>query len=522
MSGLPAARVGDAVQHTGAAPGALIGAGVGLGVGLFLVGTGPVGLTLLAIGGTTGFGLGAGQWLGGKFSGHGGSILSGSPNVSIDGRPAARALDSIGCHAGEVIRCGAERIGINGRPAARKTDATRCAGKVDTGSQAVLLGGPTADVLAERYGGELPGWLYTTDIGLMVVGLGQLGWGLGRGLFRLATRSTVTCGARLGAHSPMRWSAGSTHAPGAPTRAPGSPIKLEAFNVVAAPGDRFNTVALARHAGWRARVESPNRWLDKFERDFAAAKRRRVDMTWQDLPEGIGGGARQLEGTIELSTKSSSHAFDLTKLAHELIHVRPGVVRNVRLATDGTVAKIAAAATGSRAERLKLAPIDLVEFAKQRASAAWTDEGAAFIRQLRLAKELDALNPGVLGVMKDFIGHAPYTLADASIVALEANSAAFRAGFLKALAEWKAGGRIDNLKLPGTTQLGASQANQALGHVVREANTVYRAYPLAELKDLQQLLEAKQLFFPPEQFRKARDGVQLWLRELTKKFGPGS
>ena len=74
-------------------------------------------------------------------------ITSASPDVMVNGIPAARQGDSLLPHAkpnspphGRSIAEGASSVLINGRPAARVTDAISCGGKVIVGSGNTLIG----------------------------------------------------------------------------------------------------------------------------------------------------------------------------------------------------------------------------------------------------------------------------------------------------------------------------------------------------------------------------------------------
>ncbi len=88
-------------------------------------------------------------------SGHGcfpaTSITSGSPDVSINGIPAARQGDSVLLHAcpcpktphgihGRSIAAGSSNVFINGLPAARIGDSIGCGGSISAGSGNVSIG----------------------------------------------------------------------------------------------------------------------------------------------------------------------------------------------------------------------------------------------------------------------------------------------------------------------------------------------------------------------------------------------
>jgi len=74
-------------------------------------------------------------------------IIQGSPNVFINGRPAARKGDSLLLHTApkskphtRTIAEGSASVLINGRPAARTTDAVDCGGTIISGSGNVYIG----------------------------------------------------------------------------------------------------------------------------------------------------------------------------------------------------------------------------------------------------------------------------------------------------------------------------------------------------------------------------------------------
>ena len=73
-------------------------------------------------------------------------ITSASPDVEIDGIPAARAGDSLEAHGcsdcpphDRAIAAGSPTVFINGKPAARVGDAIDCGGRVSAGSGTVSL-----------------------------------------------------------------------------------------------------------------------------------------------------------------------------------------------------------------------------------------------------------------------------------------------------------------------------------------------------------------------------------------------
>lgn len=74
----------------------------------------------------------------------GGPILEGSPDVEINGQPAARVTDRTRCTGvskNDLIRMGSSTVEINFLPAARKTDPTNHGGVISEGSADVEIGG---------------------------------------------------------------------------------------------------------------------------------------------------------------------------------------------------------------------------------------------------------------------------------------------------------------------------------------------------------------------------------------------
>ena len=72
----------------------------------------------------------------------------GSPNVTINGRPAHRQGDSFPVHCnptpqchGAVLAGGSSTVTVNGKPAGRIGDAVSCGGTVTEGSENVIIGG---------------------------------------------------------------------------------------------------------------------------------------------------------------------------------------------------------------------------------------------------------------------------------------------------------------------------------------------------------------------------------------------
>ncbi|MCI3943271.1 type IV secretion protein Rhs [Pseudomonas syringae] len=147
-----AARLMDEIEHTGALTGFLLGAVVGIAAVAyvsFAFATCGFGAILLGLAvGLAGNALASlGESIGSAFSSPAGQIESASPNVFINGRPAAFAIDSTAVcdkHSPIVkVAEGSSNVFINGQPAARKGDKLTCGSKIGTGSPNVFIGGGT-------------------------------------------------------------------------------------------------------------------------------------------------------------------------------------------------------------------------------------------------------------------------------------------------------------------------------------------------------------------------------------------
>ena len=185
MAEAHAARLHDPVAHSHALGGFLAGAAVGLAaaigaavvigavVGAVALEVGSAGLAtplVVGVAATVGeFGLNAvvggklmglaeeeGEKLGASSMGPtSGQVSDASPNVFINGRPAARALDAETCDTGKVAQ-GSLTVGINGRSAARVGDKCTCGAVITQGSPNVLIGGPTGTFAGIQ--SEVPAW----------------------------------------------------------------------------------------------------------------------------------------------------------------------------------------------------------------------------------------------------------------------------------------------------------------------------------------------------------------------------
>ncbi len=164
MTGLPAARLGDAIAHTESAFGFGLGGEIGLGVGLALltVATGGSDLLVLgAVGGAvalTGGGALMGMNIGSTYGDATGQVTTGSPTVLTNGRPAARAVADVAVcdehNLPQQIATGSTTVFINGMPAARLGDHTVCDARISTASNNVVIGGGTGTYAA--ISGEVP------------------------------------------------------------------------------------------------------------------------------------------------------------------------------------------------------------------------------------------------------------------------------------------------------------------------------------------------------------------------------
>lgn len=103
-----------------------------------------------------------------------GNIVTGSPNVFINGKPAALATHSqVACSddgPSMQMAQGSDKVSINGQPASRVGDKTNCDAQVMEGSPNVFIGGGTVTTLPIKP--EVPDWLYkVSDLTLLFAGL---------------------------------------------------------------------------------------------------------------------------------------------------------------------------------------------------------------------------------------------------------------------------------------------------------------------------------------------------------------
>ncbi|MEB6334755.1 RHS repeat-associated core domain-containing protein [Serratia rhizosphaerae] len=190
-----AARVGDSIGHShalaGMIGGTLIGgliaaAGAVAAGALFVAGLAAscVGVGVLLIGASLAVGYLSGELAtqardGIAAAGAGslspkGTILTGSGNVFINGKPAAIATVSrVACEddgPSMQMAQGSDKVFINGYPAVRSGDKTNCDAQVMAGSPDVRIGGGTVTTLPIKP--EVPDWLYKiSDLTLLFAGL---------------------------------------------------------------------------------------------------------------------------------------------------------------------------------------------------------------------------------------------------------------------------------------------------------------------------------------------------------------
>ena len=98
----------------------------------------------------------AGEALGSQSMGPtSGQVSDGSPDVSINSRPAARVADPETCHVGKLAQ-GSSSVSVNGQPAARVGDKVTCGAVVTEGSPNVFIGGAQTTKLPIQ--SEVPQW----------------------------------------------------------------------------------------------------------------------------------------------------------------------------------------------------------------------------------------------------------------------------------------------------------------------------------------------------------------------------
>ncbi|MEL5575198.1 RHS repeat-associated core domain-containing protein [Serratia marcescens] len=200
-----AARVGDTIGHSHALAGMIAGtlvggliaaAGAVAAGALFVAGLAAscVGVGVLLIGASLAVGYLTGEAAtaardGIADAGAGsltpkGKIVTGSPNVFINGKPAAIAtVSQVACSddgPSMQMAQGSDKVSINGQPASRVGDKTNCDAQVMEGSPNVRIGGGTVTTLPIKP--EVPDWLYkASDLTLLFAGLvGGVGGAVGK------------------------------------------------------------------------------------------------------------------------------------------------------------------------------------------------------------------------------------------------------------------------------------------------------------------------------------------------------
>lgn len=157
MSGLLAARMSDAVAHSCADAGISWGTLAGIVVGLvaaaftiFTFGTGAlvIGAAIATVGATGIGGALMGESLGATHDGDPCSaIKSGSPNVIVEGKSAARAgQDTVG-HDAKLVASGSRKVLVNNAPFGRLSDAIQCGGKIVAACRKTIVGGDAVSVV---------------------------------------------------------------------------------------------------------------------------------------------------------------------------------------------------------------------------------------------------------------------------------------------------------------------------------------------------------------------------------------
>jgi RHS repeat-associated protein len=164
-----AARLGDPISHTSALAGFLVGAVLGVALIAAVAfatvtcgfGAGLIAGLLAGVGASALLALG--EAIGKMFSTPTGTIITGSPNVIVNGRPAAMTVGSTVACAKDVpvqmVAMGCATVQINGFQAARNGDSVTCGAKISDGSPDVVYDDETVQVLPVA--DEVPPWLRT-------------------------------------------------------------------------------------------------------------------------------------------------------------------------------------------------------------------------------------------------------------------------------------------------------------------------------------------------------------------------
>ena len=201
----PAARLGDPIAHSNAMGGLLTGLAVGLAVGVLVgatIATGGGALVVMAgVGagmGLTSFGALAGKYIGeGSMGSPCGNFVTGSPNVMINHRPATMTLVATAAcadHSGTPpLATGAATVFINGKPAGRLGERVGCSAlAVGPASPDVMIGGPSAADPAVVVTPEVPAWAVTA---LQVMGVAGAVMALPYAIATVGVAATIGGGA---------------------------------------------------------------------------------------------------------------------------------------------------------------------------------------------------------------------------------------------------------------------------------------------------------------------------------------
>ncbi|PHM59281.1 RHS repeat-associated core domain-containing protein [Xenorhabdus sp. KK7.4] len=234
-NGPKAARIGDPIQHSsflaalaGVVAGALIAAAVIGAVGLLL---GPIGGLLVGgylvakMAGTIASASAAVTRMCDSVCSPDGVLTSGSENVKIEGKDAARAeVDTSGCskHLRVLIAQGSETVFINSQAAAREGDKLVCGATIKGGASTVLIGSGQGTYIEVEE--EFSPWqrallvavefIVPPQRGLLKAGLKLMTKGGRKALFRLAVKEAkntvrdakaVVAGAKLAAKNAKAW-----------------------------------------------------------------------------------------------------------------------------------------------------------------------------------------------------------------------------------------------------------------------------------------------------------------------------
>ncbi|MDC0748880.1 PAAR domain-containing protein [Polyangium mundeleinium] len=260
MSGPPpAARVGDAIEHSNALLGAITGIAMGLAIGVAIgvagiltVATGGLAAVAFAVIGAAAMactgavaGFSFGEWIGQKSKSISGVIREGAKTVFIGQGcpPAARAFDRLACgdppvtpgkvavaallgplgmiglgiysfsradHGDARIATGSKTVYIERFNAARETDETDCSGKIVQGCKTVRIGGPKIELIPRsrwrpEISQEFRDWMTLVDRVGVVLGI-LSGFGSIRVIFTQGIKGFIPAIRSLS--SSQRWDIG--------------------------------------------------------------------------------------------------------------------------------------------------------------------------------------------------------------------------------------------------------------------------------------------------------------------------